>query len=347
MGKTICFFSSDSRPQYKKDVFNAVCYPDGFVIQFRYKKKYLQPGIADNFDNLTGKDGIIFFSQALNQETGVLKSPTNNISIRRVKIKKTRFYESTGLYQFFLELQEFKDYSIDQEKFGTELPPNYFVSEIDLIAGTENAFFERVQKIKASFQNELFTKVDLIDRKCNNIIYPSFEEAENIATFNLKDETEYSLKIDFIHTSDIIHSDSGKVPVLLIEDKTEQVFIHSEEYIDIGANADNRYFKMITKSISSMRDSSYLNFRVGELDRASGKIERTLQEFSLPVRISKRFSSILLFGILSTMAVAALAFLALFQGSIKDNNINYWFLVFAIMFAFFSSSLLYNMFNKK
>ena len=346
MALKICLFSSDFRPQYKKDIYNAMCLPDGFVIQFRYRKPHISTALATNISKLKDKEGIIFFSNYKLTNTGAFEHVNENISIREVVIKKVIFHNSTGLYHFYLELKEFKAFTIDPLSDAACIPPKCLVSELNIQQTEGENFYERIEKLKNYFPDQLFTKVDIVDPKCGNIIYPVFEEADGNSIYDLSDETEYSFKIDFVHTSDILNSCIENIPVLVIEDKSDQIVINSDSYIDIGTNLDNRYFKIVTKSMSSYKNSSFLNFKIYQREVESGKMENILQQFSLPIRIKKKLSSIFLFGCFSTIALCSLASLALFQASLKDS-VNYWYVVASIFLAFISSSFLFNMFNKK
>lgn len=342
----ICFFSSNSRPLYKKDIFNAMCLPDNFIIQFRYKIKYIHPDLINKIQLLKHKKGIIFFAIKSEEEGGVLKKETTNTSIRNVTIKNIEYHASTGLYHFYLELNNYSDFTIDSNTDTNNLPPNYFVSELTLKEGNENNFYERVEKIKKEFPNQLFARIDLIETACRNKIYPSYNPSQNSSIFYLKENKEYSIKIDFIHTSEVVEHSTDNISVLSIDDKAKQLHINCEEYIGVGANSDNKIYNLITRTISSRQEITYLNFKFGILEN-NGKLNNLTQDFYIPINITRSTITILLFGLLSILAISAITLLTLFQTSLKDNNANYLYLILSIIFAFISSSGMFMMFNKK
>jgi len=58
--KIVYLFSSSHRQVYKQDNINALCYPPGFVIHFRYDEKWVDTEIWNKKQNeLEGKEAII------------------------------------------------------------------------------------------------------------------------------------------------------------------------------------------------------------------------------------------------------------------------------------------------
>lgn len=63
LDNTITLFSSDSRPQYTKDIFNVLALPHGGRYRFRYKEKYIHSDIIGDLGNskIKGTVALIVF----------------------------------------------------------------------------------------------------------------------------------------------------------------------------------------------------------------------------------------------------------------------------------------------
>ena len=61
----IYLFSSASKNQYKQDVLDACCYPEGHVMRFRYSERLVPEGFRFNPGLLVGETGLIVFASQL------------------------------------------------------------------------------------------------------------------------------------------------------------------------------------------------------------------------------------------------------------------------------------------
>ena len=63
MSDLLFLFSSapPDRPNYKRGVLDALCYPNGHILEFSYKKSYLQPPLFEERNALNGAAGAIVF----------------------------------------------------------------------------------------------------------------------------------------------------------------------------------------------------------------------------------------------------------------------------------------------
>ena len=104
--KKICFFSSDSRPLYKKDVFRVMALPNGYTIHFRYRFTHLGLDL-DKIDDLKAQKCVIFFSCGNDLKN---PKPRINYSLREAIIEDIKKNDDTGLVHFYLKLQDFKEF---------------------------------------------------------------------------------------------------------------------------------------------------------------------------------------------------------------------------------------------
>lgn len=110
--EVVYLFSSSHRPIYKQDNVNALCYPSGFIMHFRYDEKWVDTEIWNkNPDELMGKDAIIVVvdTEKRNQEFSPRFYP-----IRKAKIKKFDIDGSVSHFYFEL-LPDWVDYREDKE----------------------------------------------------------------------------------------------------------------------------------------------------------------------------------------------------------------------------------------
>lgn len=105
--EVVYLFSSSHRPIYKQDNVNALCYPSGFIMHFRYDEKWVDTEILNkNPNELEGKEAIIVVvdSEKRNQEYFPRFYP-----IRKAKIKKFDIDGSVSHFYFEL-LPDWVDY---------------------------------------------------------------------------------------------------------------------------------------------------------------------------------------------------------------------------------------------
>lgn len=105
--KIVYLFSSAYHPVYKQDNINALCYPTGFIMHFRYEEKWVDTEILnENPEELVGKEAIIVVVEAekRNQERLPLFFP-----IRKAKIKKFDIDGSVS-HVYFELLPDWVDY---------------------------------------------------------------------------------------------------------------------------------------------------------------------------------------------------------------------------------------------
>ena len=81
--KKICFFSSDARTLYKKDVFRVMALPKGYTIHFRYLFKYVNLAL-DKIEDFKNRDCVIFFSYGNDLKNPL---PLKNVSLREAIIE--------------------------------------------------------------------------------------------------------------------------------------------------------------------------------------------------------------------------------------------------------------------
>lgn len=292
MSKKICFFSSDSRPLYKRDVFRVLSYPNDYVVHFRYQKKY----VDCDLNYLKGKEGVIFLTTGNNLAIeDITKRDIKNFSIREVTVLSIQESEDTQLVHFYLKLGKYRKYnnlSFEAEKL---------VDELDLIEGEVLNWCDVIEIIKTSFPNELFYKFSLLESKSRSSLPLKFDATDNQSYYELSDEENYYLQLDFYDTepktSDNYHSLSVKAANDLF------VKISAPDSIKVESRRDNRTFNLSVKGISTSNISTYLNFETIEEKYAENVLLTTSSvDTTLKIIIKKNSKRIVLFGFYSMLA---------------------------------------------
>lgn len=170
-----------------------------------------------------------------------------------------------------------------------------------------------------------------------------YQKAEKESVYKLSDEEEYIMDITFTHAEDIIDRNTV-VSSLQLVDKTAQTIINCPEIITIGTNHDNRKYRLLPKSLDINKTDSFLNFKIGEFDRQKNELTNLLQEFSITLRISKGWVSTLIFGVMSTLIAAAIAFLSLI---LRRDNPSIIYMGICLILVFIASTILFWKYNKK
>lgn len=345
MDKLICFFSSDARPLYKRDVFRSLSYPDEFVIHFRYKPEY----VGVEYSKIKDKLGAIFLTVGNDLSKPEDQRQIRNVFIREVKVVDAYHELDTNLVHFYLQLGGFKG-----SKLNTSLAsklPTKFVAEHEVVAGTTMQWHEVIQLIRGSFPNELFYKFKIKLNNDNRDLKIYYDRSERQSFYEMPDEGSYKLEMAFYDTesgsSDNYHS-------MRIRSMNEQILtVSSPDLIKIEARYDNRTFTVITKSISTAIIYTYLHFEaIAETNVAANLTAAATQvDTVLKIRIVKNRRRLLRFGLWSIVAAISLGYAKLISDKMDLNGSLDWVIVghvfLAALLGFVSAYNLYNLFDKK
>jgi hypothetical protein len=213
----VFLFGSVQRPLYKANIYNALSYPDGLILHYRYRKdKVLDKIWNKEFDELVGKNALsIAISKDLNNKPVFFP-------LRKSKIVKTEVDGNT-LHVYAEPLSDWVDYPIDNsgkithyddiiKKFdkipkesNKEFLEGKFIcyGDISEIAFSKeiSAWNKIVETIgnNEQFKNGLFYRiVRLYDASSNeNIKISRFDEDELTRGYALKGGRRYIMEISF------------------------------------------------------------------------------------------------------------------------------------------------------
>jgi hypothetical protein len=339
--KRICFFSSDSRPLYKKDVFRVMALPSGYIVHFRYQFIHVDLDKL-KLDSYINKKCMLFFSSGNNLENSI---KIFNMSLREGIIEDIKKNDDTGLIHFYLKLGDYRDFVIGPNQLD-KLPKNKFAAEIEGSEGEIKQWHEIVSNIKGSFRDQLMYKINFTKNNSSQEITPVFNKTESQSYYQLEDESSYALNIAFYDTSD---PSENKYQSIKIEQDGELLKINAPSIIEVGALRDNKSFNVYTNSLNSNNSFTYLDINSNNKDSINSDDERYNVE--IQIQINKNKNRSLKFAFFSILAILSVGLDKLLTDKIDITgsfNVKLTIgLVVALFLGAFSAYKLYNLFNKK
>jgi hypothetical protein len=308
------FFSSDAFNLYSRDIISSLSLPENYSVHFRYQE-HLLPNAADFIANAPTRDGMIVYVKG--NQAGGERAQLNLqfLPMRNVTVIDAFKSDSTGLVHVYLKLGQFITWpDIDRQLAGAagKIPRDKFVYFCESIQGSFICpWHEKVQELVAfddRFANKLFFQLDIrmqngFDRSQAQIC---FDKDERWSSFELLEDKHYTLFLS-IYNSSTDPRDFEKHRIKIDYD-TENFFITNPDSIVIGADRDDRSYKIVTKDIKSIRSSSYL------------KIQSLFKEHENPDVESMSCEDVITLGF-------------------KRDPAKLWALLFLSLFTFFGSLL--------
>ena len=358
--KTICFFSSDATPLYKKGIYDLMALPEGYIIQYRYEKAIVSIDLS-NPEKYLGKECYMFFTSGNDLKKNADQRKLNHTILRKATIRFIEFTNDTNLYHFFLELKGFikekdaTDYTKILQEHKNILPLNKFLAEIDLeIINTD--WLNRVDAIKSEFLGDLFFSLSFskrIDENSNQILNPSFHINEKQTQYILEDETEYLINISFFDTSfNELELHTMKSQFLDIRSSNEALAVNMPQVIGVGAKKDNNTIKIFTNSLSTRNTNSFLHFKTLSTSGSKSNNERHEEnDILIQFKINKNRRHSYLFAFYSVLAAIAVGYGKIVADKYDlngdfDTNL-FLHTIFVLIVGYVSVYNLYRLFNKK
>jgi hypothetical protein len=344
--KKICFFSSDARPLYKKDVFRAISYPKDYIIHFRYQAQHVNRDLSQ----LNGKAGIIFFSMGNDLSIEESKRNIHNASIREVTVHSVESADDTGLIHFYLKLGEFKIVALATNPPDI-MPPNKFVTELEILEAPVAKWHQIIDLVKPSFPNQLFYKFQLMQKNGTKPLIPLYNEIEKQSFYKLSDETSYALEMAFYDTEP---SNSNNYHGLRVTPMNETlVKVVAPSSIDLEARRDNRVYSMFTQTLGSSNSFTYINFETlvkSAVPTDSVTVTPTI-DTTLKIEVEKNLNRTFAFALYSILAAFALGYGKILSDKVDLDGLFDWGLtlefIFCALLGFFAAFKLYRLFDKK
>ena len=293
---------------------------------------------------------MIFFSIGNDLSIEESKRSVDHVSIRDITVFYVDRSEDTGLVHFYLKLGDFRTVTIT-EKDTSKLPPNKFVTEIEITESAIAKWYEIIDLIKPSFINQLFYKFQLVDKGKNQVLNPRFNETEKQSFYYLFDETSYGLDMAFYDTEKIDSDNYHSLRIMPLD--KELINVVAPEKIEIESRKDNRVYGIVTSTISSSSLFTYLNFETISNINTSGSEQNSMPvvDTTLKIEIAKSKNRTFAFAFFSVLAAFSVGYAKILSDEIKLDGVFSWslalrFLIPAIT-GFLAAFQLYRLFDKK
>ncbi|WP_146250282.1 hypothetical protein [Paenibacillus flagellatus] len=326
----LAFFSSNHRPLYKESIYRALSYPNGHVIQLRYRKQWLHQDVVNKLEyyKKNKTDCILFFYEKNNQSFH---------SIRKAKIIDYKISPVTKQYHFYIEFEKFIDMEIDISTAQGKTPlDGIHFSDLDLKNGAKHEWFERIDNLKAEFPDLAFFNINgFYNKSGKKRIKSKFKNYESI--YELRDNKDYKIELSLYNTS------SNDEISEYTRDVTDPnlIFVNEPSKIIVSGSLDDREITLKTNTLESSSLYSYVTYNATSKD---GSVQ-----YSVPLqfKIKRNRTKSFYFGILSAKAASCVGVVNYFT---KFNYIlpcHRWIIWIAIFLFFLSVAELFRVFNKK
>lgn len=344
--KILCAFSSDYRPTYIGDIYKALSMPVGYIMHFRYKKKYVEENILNSLNTLSKKDIVIFFTNFENREKNIVKE---NHAIRKAKLLKIEHDKDTELINIYFSLKEFVNIKLnDVDK--SILPPNKYLVELEYSTLEESTWKSKIELLKDNFKTLIFYKINSIYRY--NLI--GFKFTKSIKNYqNL--HSYYSLlhgKNYFLDISISNLNENKEASKLDINGSSADISMNYPLPITSELDYDNLDIPVYFKTLDVSSEFSFLTFK--PIVNEDSDFYKDINRYFSTIEIIKKnsYTKAIVFGVLSTLVVTCIWLLK--EGSDSITEFFYGtsdkidcLTVASIIILLISSSVLFYKFNKK
>lgn len=348
--RVIAAFSSDSREQYKADIFKVLSLPKGDVVHFRYKKKYVEPAIYQQKHSMIGRDVFIYFTQGNVAQTDPDKKLIHT-SIRRAKIVSLDWSEMTELYHVRMELGDYINAKIRDEG-GKDLYFKYVeCDDVDYYSNWRG----RVYEVKDSFPGMVFYSIEGIFDSKGKMVSPKYNPQSKGCFYEVYHGDRYTVNLR------LANLDRSRKKIFMTCNPDDVVISHCNP-IESSVEFDDIFVPLNIKTVPFFKHSNFLSYRMisNEKDTSSGKVTEEVSEkngdeqnnntsfdlYTVSQELSLRLNlkSALIFGFLCVMAFLAVAF-----SSDKEIKLVLPYVKIAVsaILVFISTTGLFYFFNKK
>ncbi len=326
----LCAFSSNSRNLYKADIYRALSMPEGYILHFRYKSKYVDDRIKQDHTTLVGKKVYIFY--AIN-ENGEIKEC---ISVREAIINHIEHSKDTDLYHIYMKLGEFAEAEINIENKKIYFGYNKLLDKKSV------EWKNRIDKIKDFFdQNIIYFFIKSISKKGGKI--QEIKNKEKYSYYELTQGQEYSLNLALANP--IVEIGSSIDNSLLIETNNDDIVINYFKAIELSAQYDDIEIPLFVKYSDYPNIKTYIIFKPQFEDNK-------IAEFISFIKIEKQknLKRSIKFGLFSILALIGFFLVKNNSQSLQiidlNSNINFA-LIIGFILILCSAAGLHYYFNKK
>lgn len=333
----LCAFSSDSRELYKADIYRVLALPNGHIVHFRYKTKYVDDNLFQNLKKLRKQRVAIFFTHGNNLDT---ESKTfKHFSVRWAKISKVEISNETEVFHIYMKLSDFCNIDIDSGNSKEKKPPSKFFSRLNCTEKTENNNWQsRVLVIKDFFPEITFFHLKEI-RGIWRAIKIHYQNNGKSCYYNLTHGDRYIVKL-------AVSNPDASDTKIKISDSNEEITINCVNPFESSIQFDDHEIPISVKTLQIFKQATLLKFRPAQKNSDSTEYEE-LGEYSTNIELNLKlsFKRPLIFGFFSTLAFWAVLLARPMSSSAIWPSCTT--LIVSTLFFYIASSSLFFWFNKK
>jgi hypothetical protein len=326
MESILSFFSSNKRKLYEEDIFKVMSLPQDYVIHFRYNKQWIHADVLDKLPVLKNRRGIIYYAYYVQGA----REPDALISVREVEINDIIDESDTELVHFYLKLKafckaDFKDASPEL------LPPIKSVSFISIQRVELASWINRIESLKDKLSMKSYFQIKRIFTDNNNVEV-MYSEHERESYYQLEDEKEYFLEVNY---ADYSENTSAEYKY---ETEGAKIFANVPGVFNLGTLKDQRVHGLIVQSVAKKKIPAYL------------KIYADKNLVMVKMLLRKSAVNSFVFGILLVVGAIALTAVQSYTKIISDKIVTeHPVLILAMVSAlmFYAAYQLYYLFDKK
>jgi hypothetical protein len=331
------FFSSDIYTLYKKDVLSAISLPEEYCIHFRYPKSLIPPQTLNSVKELIEKEGVIVYVTGNDYNRNVNDRNISFFPLRNVRVKNAYFERGTELLHVFLKLGAFIESSTLPiqvlNNANQDIPPHKFIFNVPAWTSNIAEWHQKVKGLVAfdnDFNNHLFFNVNIryAEEFSSGQVEISYDRIEDSSYFELLEDKNYMLDVAIYNSSQNINQFEDYTLKLFYD--SDDFFVTNPENISIGADADNRKYKLVTKDINSPTSSAYLKFQSFKMENDRANI---IYDELVRINIKRSSNKVLRFIIFNMLGIAGTFLLAYSASQITNTNANKSLTLFIVFFS--------------
>lgn len=345
--RTLAVFSSDGREQYKSDIYKVLSLPEGDVVHFRYKKKYIDDSILykNSVNMLEDEKVTIFFSQGNEIDHPKPLTELNNISVREAVILSFEWSPVTELFHVRFKLSGFSNVipcgELASDKFFQEI-------EIEKKASGHD-WKSRVESVKNYFPGFIFFHIEGLYNSKGQLVKSTYNTQSHSRVYHVNHGQRYTLKVYLGNPCNVSAN-------LRLDYNPDDVVIAYCNPIQSSVEYDDIFIPLNIRLASVFKHSNFIFFEVNKSLGKSCKENRNLQphddvaqpfdiyKISQELSIKMNLSRAAVFGFLSLLAFTGATLASLKEGLDILPSSKY---LLSGAFVFFSTGGLFYYFNKK
>lgn len=327
--RVICAFSSDFRPLYKADIYRALALPEGHVLHFRYKRKYVDDNLLSPSVSLARRKVVIFYTHGNKESVGSL----THVSIREGTIVDSYFSSDTDVMHVFMKLGGFCNVRVDTVNSSEKMPLTKFFAELECTTLSEDQNWQaRVNTISELLPPLTYFQIKGISSGGTKLKLRYSGDGRS-CFYRLMQGDRHLLHL-------ALGNPKGTTAKIGISDSGDDIAINVIRPMETSAQFDDVDVPLIVQNLQVFKKPALLTFQPISEGNEVGEYATNVE-----LELHGGFRKPILFGFLSLVAIVSILV-------VQPRNPTSIFaptcvLFLAAIFFWAATSILYYWFNKK